>query len=456
MLLVQQRPQFLSMATSANLSHRRNPSAPPAVLVQPTKTPGLLTLSKPPRSNPPRQHQQQRQQTPQQRLPRGKGPSGNNQRSPQPARAQAQPVDEEKKVPLPTNAVAEISGTVVERASSATPTPEKTMRQKPSKDKAVPRGTSPSNHRTPLRRHPHHQLSPPAPEIPSQAEVSTTFNPTLPFSHRDRKVNSNLFDPFVVSDDSDSQSDSLPNGIPVVTIPKLTRPSGKLAKRRQPMQVPDSPTPSKARARSVPLPTSAKGRSTPNLSRSDVAPTRAVRPSVRRPATTGPSTSSLPEWDAFPVCDDTTDVDDDTPPSTPVRARSEEVTWQQVTPFESGPHTAPLSSTSGWPFNTAPVTPERRQPKNHFRSPSEGVFNLSFDEDMSASSGSEMMGEFRPSTSKMAKRHIMSGPPRRMSPGAKTSYSEGEEEKAPYFASSMFQNSPSPEDLPAPIFVARV
>lgn len=39
--------------------HRRHPSAPPAVVVQPTKVPGILSISKPLRAESPRQHQLQ-------------------------------------------------------------------------------------------------------------------------------------------------------------------------------------------------------------------------------------------------------------------------------------------------------------------------------------------------------------------------------------------------------------
>ncbi|KAG2343025.1 hypothetical protein BDR05DRAFT_316635 [Suillus weaverae] len=48
-------PPFMS----PNISHRRHPSAPPAVVVQATKTPGLLFISKQPsRPSTPRNNQQ--------------------------------------------------------------------------------------------------------------------------------------------------------------------------------------------------------------------------------------------------------------------------------------------------------------------------------------------------------------------------------------------------------------
>lgn len=61
MLLVQKQPNFSLNPLPLTYHHRRHPSAPPAVVfVQPTRTPGLLSLSKP---------QLQRYQ-PQQRTPR--------------------------------------------------------------------------------------------------------------------------------------------------------------------------------------------------------------------------------------------------------------------------------------------------------------------------------------------------------------------------------------------------
>ena len=59
MILVQ-KPHTLNLSQSPLHTHRRHPSAPPTVVVLPTRTPGLLTLSKP--SRPP-QRQNQRQTT---------------------------------------------------------------------------------------------------------------------------------------------------------------------------------------------------------------------------------------------------------------------------------------------------------------------------------------------------------------------------------------------------------
>lgn len=58
MLLVHKPPALLPSQSPLYL-HTRHPSAPPAVVVHPTRTPGLLTLSKPPRPPLPRQNQRQ-------------------------------------------------------------------------------------------------------------------------------------------------------------------------------------------------------------------------------------------------------------------------------------------------------------------------------------------------------------------------------------------------------------
>ena len=71
MLLVQ-KPLTLTPSQSPLYAHRRHPSAPSTVVVHSTRTPGLLTLSKPPR--PPLQRQSQRQ-TPK-RLPNSKSAPG--------------------------------------------------------------------------------------------------------------------------------------------------------------------------------------------------------------------------------------------------------------------------------------------------------------------------------------------------------------------------------------------
>ena len=150
--------------------------------------------------------------------------------------------------------------------------------------------------------------------------------------------------------------------------------------------------------------------------------------------------------DVFPICDDLTDAEDDDDvfaPSTPVRSKSGNTARQQPTVYDDGPRTAPITTPrSGFPFNSKPVatvTPERK--RQHVRSPSEGVFNLSMDEDSALSSPSDASGGFKSQGDISVRRRIASA--------ASTS-------KKDFWASSKFQNSPSPDVLPVPAFKAQV
>jgi hypothetical protein len=147
--------------------------------------------------------------------------------------------------------------------------------------------------------------------------------------------------------------------------------------------------------------------------------------------------------DEFPVCDDLTDAEDDDifGPSTPVRSKGPSVA------YDDGPRTAPLTNPrSGFPFDPKPVpthTPERK--REHTRFSSEGVFNLSMDEDSSFFSPSDASGELKAKADfPLARRRIASA--------ASTPLGV----KRDFWASSKFQNSPSPDVLPIPAFKAQV
>ncbi|KAH8996342.1 hypothetical protein EDB92DRAFT_1794095 [Lactarius akahatsu] len=409
MIMVQKPVHMLSTPTY----HRRHPSAPPTVLVQPTRIPGLLSLSKPPSVTPPRPNQHQ---THHNRHPRST--HNNKPKSASTARQSLPPLTAVQ--PLFSDA-------------SNNPPP---VAQLPTRPPTLPATPSPQEKGN-NRRHnsQHHQGSPPNPShLPSQAEVNNNPNPpTRPYSLHTPQHNS--FDLFLVS--SESESDNPPStptkaNPPVRPAPKLaSRPTGKLARRRQNVGgVPSTPTPSKAL--SVPRPTaqphSWDNRSL-NLSRS--VPTLSSMQSNGAIA------------DVFPICDDLTDVEDDDDvfaPSTPVRSKSGNTTRQPAM-YDDGPRTAPISTPrSGFPFNSKPVptvTPERK--RQHVRSPSEGIFNLSMDEDSALSSPSD--GGLKAPGSLSARRRIVSAA------------SSG---KRDFWASSKFQNSPSPDVLPVPAFKAQV
>ncbi|KAG2156868.1 uncharacterized protein EDB93DRAFT_1079096 [Suillus bovinus] len=398
-------PPFMS----PNISHRRHPSAPPAVVVQATKTPGLLFISKQPsRPSTPRNHQQ---------LPQT---HQKQHRSPKPKQKQLFPQSQSRATQPP------ISESSDEPAKPTTQTihldlhtvicPLLLFRSSSSNAQA---------RRSNIRQ--------PSPPILSQAEGIRSSTQT--FTHHNNNPASNSFDPFVVSSDSDSD-----NSLPPMTLtpkypssqaPSLTsQPTGKLAARRRrpvPQQV-ATPTPT---TRAVPVPRSNTRPTGHNLSRS--APSQSAAPlRTARRTSAGSATD-------FPVCDDTTDVDDDNSPlSTPTRERSAG-TWQQLA-FEQGPRTAPLNNSPGFPFggqlNCTTPSPSRK----HYRTPSEGVFHMSLDEDMASASD----------TSEDQKK-LFGFMPR--NPGSVgPSVTRAVKEKAGFFASSVFQNSPSPDELPPPAF----
>lgn len=447
MMLVQ-KPPNLPTTMHNHHYHRRFPSAP--VVVHPTRTPGLLSLSLPPKPASTRQQQHQSQQR--HRSPKSK-PAGPHNRSPQPTPAEPQQNE------------AETSKKAQQQPTPAS-SPDKHVRgrqqQKPVavKDKIARRcllsssvmavvlklrlsSTSPSSlPGVQVRRNIARQPSPPVQTTTSQAEGQ------LSFANNNSK--SNLFDPFIVSSGSDTDNNApRPPTTKPATTPKLTNPSGKLARRRQ------RPT---AATAAVTTPTPSKPVPVPRSKRH--ARAHSAMMNISRSA---PIISPLSNMGgAFPVCDDMTDADGLTPPSTPTRKSS---TWQQAS-YNDGPRTAPLSSTSGFPFGNTSSKGGRRSPtstpspthrhRNHLRSPSEGMFSLSFDEDSASSSDNAneelkmLFGLKHPNKRGQGQNlrglvHVSNTQQLQQTPASKAA-------KAALYASSLFQNSPSPDELPPPAF----
>lgn len=303
---------------------------------------------------------------------------------------------------------------------------------------------SASAQRTHARRP--HQPSPT--RIPQQTESSA--NPSVnslrsqSFVHRDQDAN--LFDPFLTnsSDNEVSESPKSDKTLSFRAPPQLSsRPTGKLARRRQSGQA-ENFTPLKS------VPAGRKGHKHPsaNLSQSVPASTF-ITP--QRPATRRVSTDVLPvaDWDDFPVCDDMTVISSPTSPiheSTSVPLQRSSVTWQQSL-IDDAPRTAPLSSSFSYNFPTAATyatpSPAHRR-RNHQRVPSEGVFAMSTDEESSDSSD-----ELRNAVNQLtlsAKHRAQAS--RRTPPPATDSA------PASFYAGSVWQNSPSPDELPVPAFRA--
>ncbi|KAF4583311.1 hypothetical protein EYR38_002060 [Pleurotus pulmonarius] len=435
MMLFQKPPTINLSSHLAATHHRRHPSAPPTVVVQPTRTPGLLSLSKPSRPSPQRPQQHQTNLRPQQRstpkfkpVPASTTTTVANQRSPQLNHASPQ---------LQKPVAEKVAPTTPERSQA------QSLRGRPvkaSKDKA---GRSASQ--SPVHGRRNHTRQPSPPVQPPQAEV----NP-LASSGDNTITNANPFDPF--SDDFQPKT--------VRPTPSLaSRPSGQLAKRRQPIpsfsleSTPILPTKTKA----VDVPHSNHASRPVFVSRSDPVPSHmptkrpTYRPGPRRSATLN---------NGFPICDDMGDVSDaddtddselSSTPVTPVRPRQ-----MKSSQFDDGPRTAPLSSSTGafFPFNMSPSpTPVIRAPasqsRKHRRAPSEGmgVFQMSSDEESTPSDELKqtLFGLLAPRSGSVGLRLAAAA-------AAKRDGLELSEMVEGYFASSLFQNSPSPEELPPPAF----
>ncbi|XP_006463424.1 hypothetical protein AGABI2DRAFT_194253 [Agaricus bisporus var. bisporus H97] len=363
MMLVHKQHAF--HLPQAPLSHRRLSSAPTAIVVQPTRTPGLLSLSKPPQKTAP-----QRQLNANQR-------SAQHKSSPCPRPQQAHP----QPSPALLNA-AEIT--------------DKKTAVRPHKDNQKQAKAQSDSAKSSSRAHGRHarQPSPPAlPLDPPQAE------PT------------NVSDPFL---DSFSPTTLKPMAPP------------KAANRRSQ----HSPIP----ALTIQTPTKA------------VAVPAAPRRASQKISRSVPTMSH--SWDH--ICDDSNDEDHSSPPTTPLRSRP-----------QNGIRSAPLSTSGAaeFPFHG---TPNKKRVKNHKRAPSDHIFAMSSDDE--ATSGVEDLRALLNFVRSGSRPSSTSTPPpqrainfehvRSLSPASREKFFELEASKevAGYFASSSFQNSPSPDDLPDPLF----
>jgi hypothetical protein len=273
------------------------------------------------------------------------------------------------------------------------------------------------------------QPSPPKQSSLEAAPTTPTRASVTPFSLV------HTFDPFV--SDSETSDSGKAQDEPVLQTPKLTsKPSGKLARRRQPTstaQVPASPSPApKVATKALPVPRTSERHATADatsgLSRSDPVPSHmpAGRPLPKRASTVS--------WhgNGFPICDDTL--------SPPVTPRRNPVPLGTV--LADGPRTAPLSSMMAIvpPFFNGAHTGRAVSPtpaSRHARTPSDGVFEM---EDISLPSDKTPTDELKALFGLIGSSQTT--PKRDSSPNKKDGF----------FASSIFQNSPSPDTLPPPAF----
>jgi hypothetical protein len=141
MIMVQKPVHFLS---SPSTYHRRHPSAPPVVHVQPTHIPGLLSLSKPHPVTPPRSQQQHQNNNRQSRLSHNRPKPTNSAVRPShqtPTAAVAQPPLSEDLNKLSTPGRPTTKSHPLPATSTVTPErpPRGRTGSKQSKDKSKPR-----------------------------------------------------------------------------------------------------------------------------------------------------------------------------------------------------------------------------------------------------------------------------------------------------------------------------
>ncbi|KAI0701049.1 hypothetical protein BC835DRAFT_295078 [Cytidiella melzeri] len=445
MLAVQKPPTFFP-STPAYMhrpTHARHPSAP--VLIRPTHTPGLLSISKPVQQPAKQQHPQHHSRAPKQSA------KGKNQRSHQSAPAHTPSVEDDKKSPQPKPRFPPLTDKAAKSGTSA-PSSEKPPRgRQPGKSAAKDKADrSASQQRTyaHARRLPHQ----PSPTRIHQQNESSTRPPVNPFraqSFVHREQDSNLFDPFVVNSTSDNESTgSIPPAeskggdkpFSFRAPPQLnSRPSGKLARRRQTGQTENSPSKNLVPGR--------KGHKHPVTSVSQSGPSLAfTSPSPALPRRNSADVSAV-AWDDFPICDDTTLASTATTPirdSASVPPKYSNITWQQSL-IDDGPRTAPLSTALNFSFPAVAQysTPSSANRRRHRRVPSEGVFAMSMDED-SAESSDELK--------EALKKHLFARQASRAARRTPTPTSDSA--PASFYAGSVFQNSPSPDELPVPAFRA--
>ncbi|KAI0370608.1 hypothetical protein BV20DRAFT_1035821 [Pilatotrama ljubarskyi] len=449
MIAVQKPPTMFSSPT-LRPTHSRHPSAP--VVVRPSHTPGVLNIAKPAQPSPRAQHAQA-----QTRAPRSPPKAKQQQRSPQPAPAQVASVEKPKS--------STTSPPKAEQPSAAGDKSTRGRKQSKQLKDARRRGTSVSPSDAAARRHAH-QPSPPPARIPSP-KASSAPRAEVPRAQPDNSTS--MTDPFADDTDAPAQQQKADSKA-FCSPPKLaSQPSGKLARRRQASaQVLDSPTPKlPSRRKEKPTRASRNGENAALLQ-------PAFMPSARPPARRASTDMTVSRISSFPICDDSSDFGDDsdvTPPTTPVREvatvpakQGVKGTWQQEAfLFEDAPRTAPLASTFGFPFAgvnpCATPTPAQRR-RNHRRVPSEGMFAMSTDEESPSSSTSDLFDTLpaHRRTPVAIPRHRCPTDPYGGSSPASFSASAVEHQTsssapvAGYFAGSVFQNSPSPDDLPAPSF----
>ena len=207
-----------------------------------------------------------------------------------------------------------------------------------------------------------------------------------------------------------------------------------------------------SQSKAIPVPVSSAQR--PALARSDPFPLnvdKQQRHQQRRSALV--SKRALPIQD-FPICDDMSEIADDADePSTPIARRLYVGVRSPLAP------TTPTPTAHSSPSPPKIEDKDRSRNRKHRRTPSEGaVFHMSSDEELSSGPGGPVLNSnFKPNViAPVGPFHTPAGKTKEVansranvgSVNLSTSL-----EKAAFFASSLFQNSPSPDELPDPLLL---
>lgn len=385
-------PYSKQFNTSA--SHRRNPSAPAAVVqgqVQPTKTPGLLSLSKPSATRQPRH--------PTPRQPRSKPQHLQQLQGASPERHRGRNNSSKDKSARPVSKPRAGHGG---RARQPSPSPIPQSEQS-SSDETV---AVPPNSTSVIATGPKPQAS--------TAQTTVLSAPSGRLAKRRNRASI----PFPSS----------------VSTPSVNPKAAKSSQNQPP------------RAKPVPVPVKPKVNNLP-ISRSDPVLSHFPQASLRNNGA-----------DVFPICDDNDDGDDEDAferPTTPSPAgrRNGVTTWQQDSLFnsdseEGGPRTAPISMKAGVAkhYFPSPVpSPSRPYHKRTPSVPADGMFDLSFgsDNELNASEMNALFGHASSNRMRYDGSVRSTSTPLRKADAAATFNK---------FASPMFQNSPRPEQLRPPTF----
>lgn len=212
-----------------------------------------------------------------------------------------------------------------------------------------------------------------------------------------------------------------------------------------------------------PIPTTLNHR-TPTIARSNPLPilsNRQPRNRQRRPISKRALTIQ-----EFPICDDMSEIaDNDDQPSTPVARRLYGGAPLQTAPISTAALEFFSSSVPLFPSTQTKQIGDPPRNRKHRRTPSEGgVFHMSSDEEVSSGPGGVVLNRnVDPNVRAIVPFNLPADMTKEMNTTTPAKVVAGVRagegsmstsiDKAAFFASSVFQNSPSPDELPDPLLL---